>query len=205
MGTDGVYQPVQPAPVSEETSEKQSRDRSTVQFPYSDLDSAVEVARTIHHHAGLECDVEQLAGWMDQSASSGTFRSRYSAARIFGFTETLRGGRVVLTSLGQEVLDPGKEGAAKATAFLNVELFSKMFDLHKGHQLPPPPAIERIMGDLGVSPKQRDRARQTFIKSAQQSRFDRNTGRFIRAIGHRRMATGHERWGDTRRQWRRRE
>jgi len=35
-----------------------------------------------------------------------------------------------------------------------------------GNALPPPPAIERQMEQRGVSPKQKERARQTFMKSA---------------------------------------
>jgi hypothetical protein len=47
--------------------------------------------------------------------------------------------------------------------------------------LPPPPAIERQVTELGVSPKQKERARQTFMKSAQYAGFiDASTGRFVK-------------------------
>jgi hypothetical protein len=36
---------------------------------------------------------------------------------------------------------------------------------------PPPPPVERQMEQLGVSPKQKERARQTFMKSAQYAGF----------------------------------
>jgi hypothetical protein len=36
---------------------------------------------------------------------------------------------------------------------------------------PPPPAIERQVEQLGVSPKQKERARQSFMKSAQYAGF----------------------------------
>jgi hypothetical protein len=66
-------------------------------------------------------------------------------------------------------------------AFLNVELFRVMYDQYKGNALPPPPAIERQMEQLGVSPKQKERARQTFMKSAQYAGFiDSATGRFVK-------------------------
>src|SRR5688572_27337302 len=68
-------------------------------------------------------------------------------------------GRVTLTQLGREVLPgSGEEHAARVTAFLNVELFRAMYDQHKGNVLPPTPAIERQMAQLGVSPKQTERA-----------------------------------------------
>jgi hypothetical protein len=44
-----------------------------------------------------------------------------------------------------------------------------------------PPAIERQMEQLGVSPKQKERARQTFMKSAQYAGFiDASSGRFVK-------------------------
>jgi hypothetical protein len=52
---------------------------------------------------------------------------------------------------------------------------------YKGNALPPPPAIERQMEQLRVSPKQKERARQTFMKSAQYAGFiDSSTGRFVK-------------------------
>jgi hypothetical protein len=77
--------------------------------------------------------------------------------------------------------DSGNGRSAKVTAFLNVELFRVMYDQYKANALPPPPAIERQMEQLGVSPKQKERARQTFMKSAQYAGFiDASTGRFIK-------------------------
>jgi hypothetical protein len=75
----------------------------------------------------------------------------------------------------------GKERVARITAFLNVQLFAAMYERFKDHALPPPPAIERQMEQLGVSPKQKEQARQTFIKSAQYAGFiDASSGRFVK-------------------------
>ena len=157
----------------------QSRERSTVKFPYSDLESAIKVARTIKDRAGISCEIEQLAAWMGQSSTSGTFRSRYSAARLFGFISTNR-KTVLLTELGQDVLNPSRVNKAKATAFLNIELFKKIYATHKGQLLPPTEALKRMIGSLGVTSKQEDRARQTFLKSAETANFiDPTTGVFI--------------------------
>jgi len=55
-----------------------------------------------------------------------------------------------------------------------------MYDQYKGNALPPP-AIERQVAQLGVSPKQTERARQTFMKSAQYAGFiDAASGRFVK-------------------------
>ena len=87
-----------------------------------------------------------------------------------------------LTTLGRDVLSTsGKSASSRVTAFLNVELFKVMYDQYKGSALPPPPAIERQVTELGVSPKQKERARQTFMKSAQCAGFiDATTGRFVK-------------------------
>ena len=165
---------------AEVNSEKKTRGRSTIEFPYSDLGSAVELARMIDSRAGNECEVAQLAAWMGQSATGGTFRSRYSAARLFGLIETVRGGQVKLTALGGDALRPDRSDRAKAQAFLKVQLFRQMYDARKGQALPPAAALERMVTNLGVAPKQAERARQTFVKSAQVAQFiDSQTGVFI--------------------------
>lgn len=156
------------------------RERSTVKFPYSDLSSAIGLAAKIKEKAGLECDTAQLAAWMEQNASGGTFRSRYSAARLFGLIASGRTGSVRLTDLGQDVLDAQESDKAKAKAFLNIDLFRQIYETNKGRTLPPPPALERMMGTLGVTPKQVERARQAFMKSAQVAQFiDPQSGVFI--------------------------
>ena len=159
---------------------KRERERSTISFPYSDLGVAIAIARMINDKAGIECTVDQLAAWLGHSVTGGTFRSRYSAARIFGLIETARGGNVRLTELGRAVLSPQKSDMAKAQAFLNVELFSQIYESCKGYALPPATALESQITRLGVAPKQAGRARQTFIKSAQTAQFiDQRTGFFI--------------------------
>ncbi|VIO77011.1 hypothetical protein [Bradyrhizobium ivorense] len=164
-----------------QTAEEKKRFRSEIEFPYTDLESAVEVAKTINVKAGSSCDVEELAAWMGQSATGGTFRTRIGAAKMFGLIEGAQ-GRVTLTPLGHDVLDnSGVAPGARVSAFLNVELFNAMYEQFKARTLPPPPAIERQVVELGVSPKQKDRARQTFMKSAQYAGFiDSATGRFVK-------------------------
>jgi hypothetical protein len=165
----------------EESTAETKRFRSEIEFPYTDLENAVDLGQTIHSQAGSSCEVDELAAWMGQTATGGTFRTRLGAARLFGLIETGQ-GRATLTQLGRDVLaNSGNERAARIAAFLNVELFRAMYDQYKGHALPPPPAIERQMEQLGVSPKQKERARQTFMKSATFAGFiDSSTGRFVK-------------------------
>jgi len=157
------------------------RDRSTIEFPYSDLESVVEVARELNNRTGgAPVDDAQLATWMNQTAGGGTFRTRMSSARLFGLLD-LSQGRISLTPQGRDIIDDNKSASAKVEAFLRVPLYSAMYSQYQGYALPPPPAIERQMESLGVAPKVKDRARQAFTKSAQYAGFiDHQTGRFVK-------------------------
>lgn len=161
-----------PAALKEQIPEgqKQKRERSSIEFPYGDIDDAVAVASAIHANAGVGCTTDQLAGYMKQVATSGAFRLRLSTARIFGLIETERGS-ITLTALGRHIVDPSHEQVARANAFLTVPLYREIFDKYKGHLLPPAAALEREMASLGVSNKQTDKARQAFERSAERAGF----------------------------------
>lgn len=142
-----------------------SRGKSTIEFPYGDLDDAEEVVTAVHAVGGVNCQWDQLAAKMGQSASGGGFRLRVGAARTFALL-TYERGEVELTDLGIRLLDPKSTRAARAEAFLKVPLFKAAYDKFKGIQLPPPAAIERQFEQLGVAPKQKDKARLVFMRSA---------------------------------------
>src|SRR5262245_24226854 len=97
-------------------SEKQTRERSRIEFAYADLENAVEMVRTLHTRSGARCEVNQLAIWLNQTASGGTFRTRLSASKIFGLIETDR-GFVSLTDLGLSIVDQGAERGARTSGF----------------------------------------------------------------------------------------
>lgn len=154
-------------------------ERSTIAFPYGDLDDALVVVDAIHHDAGTQCTTEQLAAWIDQSAKSGAFRVRLSTARTFGLIESDQ-GTISLTSLGRQAVDPATRDRAKATAFLTVPLYARIYEKYKGTHLPPAAALQREMEGFGVAKKQTPRARQAFERSAEQSGFFRNgKGRLV--------------------------
>jgi hypothetical protein len=156
---------------SESDSEVVKRERSTIQFPYGDLDDAVEIARTIQNNAGsTSCSLSQLAALVRQPISSGAFRLRVSNARGFGLTENER-REVRLTPLGRRIAEPSAEARARVDAFLYVPLYQRIFEHHDGYALPGAAPLERFMRDVGVSPKQTGKARQAFMRSARQAGF----------------------------------
>jgi hypothetical protein len=104
------------------------------------------------------------------NAGTGAFRVRLYAARIFGFIEIERGGKVRLTELGQRAADQNQEAAARVESFLTVPLYRAIYNKYK-HTLPPPKVLESDIVSLGVGRKQAERARQVFERSAQQAGF----------------------------------
>lgn len=153
--------------------DKQARTRevSSIQFPYGDLEQAIEVARAIFEHAGMQCQSDQLAAYLDHQHNSGTYRQKVSTARMFGLIDYER-EQISLTDLGSKIVDQKNEREAKADAFLNVPLYRKVYEDFKGKTLPPRPApFERVIVNYGVSSKQKSKARRAFERSAQQAGF----------------------------------
>ncbi len=141
------------------------RERSTIEFPYLDLDAAIEVANGVHQVGGSSCGWDQLAAQLQQAANGGGFRLRVMTAKTFGLV-TYGQGTVSLTELGKRLNDPQQEKAAKADAFLKVPLYDRIYELFKNGTLPPSDGLENEMVKLGVAPKQKGKARQAFQRSA---------------------------------------
>jgi hypothetical protein len=149
-----------------------ARQRSSIGFPYMDLDDAIEVAQAIHGNVGQgECDDDQLAAWLGLSAKSSGFRVQVYTARMFGVIEPGASGKIKLSGLGRAAVDPNQARSAKVQSFLNVPLYAKVFENYKGGVLPPAAAFERDIVLLGVAEKQKGRARQVFERAAEQAGF----------------------------------
>jgi hypothetical protein len=149
---------------------KRVYERSTIEFPYNDLDDAVEVAKTVHRNAGMSCTLDQLAAYLHVSMTGGAFNGRVGNAGTFRLTKRAS-GTVTLTPLGLRIVDSSTEAEARAEAFLAVPLYLAIHDKYRGYTLPPPAALEREMALLGVAAKQTDKARQAFMRSASQAGF----------------------------------
>ena len=149
------------------------RQRSSIKFPYTDLSEAIAVAEAIHNHAGTQCDRAQLAGFLQQSVSSGAFRLKVATASNFGLVKSSQ-GTVRLTSLGRDIVDSTKSDQAKVRAFFTIPLYQAIYEEFKGRPLPPARALERHMQSMGVPSKQTDKARQAFQRSAEEAGFFRH-------------------------------
>jgi hypothetical protein len=147
-------------------------ERSTIAFPYVDLEGAQQVASAIYSRSGLgACEIDELAAEMDQVVSGGAFRLKTAAAKCFGLVDKDGRAAFSLTDLGRQVVETETSGEALAKAFLEVPLYGAVYEKYRGHKLPPPRALEREMELMGVSSKQTSKARQVFERSATQAGF----------------------------------
>lgn len=159
------------------SGEKQSREQSTISFPYSDLSDAISVAKGLMNCGGVPCEPDQLAAALSNSPTSGGFRTKIATARLFGLIETVH-GKYQLTDLGFAIVDNNREKSAKVDAFLTIPLYKKVYEEFRNRQLPPrPAALQHAFVGFGVSQKQKDRARLVFDRSAQQAGFFDQGGR----------------------------
>jgi hypothetical protein len=146
------------------------RARSSIEFPYTALDDAELIAKGVRDVGATSCEWDQLAAHLNFAANGGGFRLRMIGAKVFGLV-TYERGRVELTDTGLRIVDPKFARAARVDSFLSVPLYKSAFDKLKGQTLPPVAAIERLLESLGVAPKQKDKARQAFMRSAKHAGF----------------------------------
>ena len=157
------------------------RPRSEVAFPYYDLDAAVDVAEKIHDQAGGSCSREQLAPILGYSGTkNGGFLSKVGAARMFGLVEDV-GGMLRPTALASQIYAPieaADEQRGKVEAFLNVELFSKVYERFKGQPLPTSQGLENLLkNEFKVVPAQIKNSLRTLMDSAESAGFFDAAGR----------------------------
>lgn len=158
------------------------RERSRIQFPYLALDEALDVASAMYSNVALgDCEDDQLAAWLKLSPKSSGYRLRTSTAKIFGLIDSPSTGKYRLTDLGQRIVDPDQQGAAKSDAFLTVPLFGAVYERFRGAALPPATALESEFRELGVAEKQTNKARWAFERSAQSAGyFNQGRDRLVR-------------------------
>jgi hypothetical protein len=155
---------------SDDTSQKIARQRTEIAFPYADLDDSVQVAEIIRNQYGGTCSADQLAAVLNQSITSGAFRSKIGAARTYGLLHPKRGD-LETTELANRILTPDTSSDAKVEAFLGVPLFQKLYEAYLGQTLPADAGIEAKMRQLGVPVKGTRFARSVFQRAAKQAGF----------------------------------
>jgi hypothetical protein len=151
-----------------------TRAQSRIQFPYMDLDAAIDVARKMRDRGGSTAFTkDQIAAALGHSVTSGAFATKMHAARMFGVVEA-GAGRFKVTQLGFDAVDPdeARASAARVEAFLRVPLYKRTYEEYRGKTLPSRPhGLERVFVEFGVAPKRGGNARLAFERSARQAGF----------------------------------
>jgi len=141
--------------------------KSTVAFPYANLEEVAAIAKAMYGMGGVPMTRDQIANLVNASPDSSTFIVKLSSARTFGVLAPAPEGKLVLTDLGHRLVGDGPEALqARVEAFLNVELYHKLVEHFQGKRLPPPKGLEAAIVSMGVSERQGDKARQAFDRSA---------------------------------------
>lgn len=124
------------------------RRTSAVAFPYYNLATSILVAKAMRDRAGGACDRTQLAAYLGyKGTNNGSFLTRVTSAKMFGLIEQ-DGGQLRVTARGQAILSPvtGADASrAKVDAFLQVELFRKIYEEFKGQALPPEVGLRNLL------------------------------------------------------------
>jgi len=163
------------------------RGRSGTNSPYFDLDASIKVAETIHLTGGGAATADQLAAWLKyKTTKSGTFLTRVGAAKQFGLI-TSNGKQLVPTERAMTIIAPVMPDdavKAKVEAFLDVELFSKVYEQFRGTQLPGDTGLKNLFSGAAYSilPDRVDQAIRVFRASAEQAGFFATTGDQSRLI-----------------------
>lgn len=157
---------------------KRTAKRSSVSYPYFDHDTSLEVARKIHSEAGGSCEADRLASMLSyKTTKSGTFQTRLSAAKQFGYVRA-DGPLLSVTERANQALHPVlPEDAirAKCEAFLSVELFSKVYDTFKNISLPAKTGLRNLFQQTyGLGEDRLEPAIRVMMDSAQQTGFIHN-------------------------------
>jgi len=152
-------------------AEEAERERSTIPFPYADLNNAKRIPVAIHEKGGTSLSWQQLAAHLNVAVRGGGFRLMAAAAKTFGLVTYAGQGNIQITALGRRICDPQSEASARVEAFLTVPLYNKLFERLKDGPLPANDGLEAEMVRLGVAKKVTDRARQIFQRSAFQAGF----------------------------------
>ena len=160
--------------------------RAKFAYPYFNMKSSLDVARLIYEKGGGSCTPDQLAAFLDyKSVKSGTYQTRTSASRQFGFVQS-GGGEISITERAQNILNPVMpEDAilAKTEAFLAVELFNQIYQQFQGKTLPPGVGLKNLFTQMyNLTNDRVGPAIRVFFQSAEYAGFFATGGNRSRLI-----------------------
>ena len=138
--------------------------------PYLDLSSTIDIVDTIYSIGGDSCEWGQIAASLKQTPTSGNLRLKMLSGRAFGVWD-YQAKTVTLSALGKQILNPETKKKACVDAFLNVPLFSTLFEKFKELPLPADTVLEKHAINIGIVKNQSPKAVRVFKDSARMAGF----------------------------------
>lgn len=141
--------------------------------PKYDLDSSIEVARSLHAHGGRASAPELAALLGYGGTNNGAYLNRVAAARAFGLIAGEgRGATISVTDRALAILQPDyPEGElqARLEAFTAVPLFAEFFERYEAKPLPDQPGLQNALVSMGITEKTVGIALARLMSSAHQA------------------------------------
>jgi hypothetical protein len=162
-------------PLAKPAPQAKTRGQSATKFAVYSLADALGAAQAIHEKGGGRATSEQLAAYLGyKSAKNGAYLELLASARTYGLIAS-EGGQMVITPRAQSILMPVyRESARQAMvdAFLAVPLFERVYDEHRGRELPPKFGLMNLMRThYGIVPGRIEKAYRSLMESAEQAGF----------------------------------
>lgn len=160
---------------------KRNSNRSSVSYPYFDFVQSLEVAKVVHEKGGGACTPDQLVAFLGyKNINSGTYQVRLSSAKQFGLVR-VDNGEIATTDRARQIFSPIMPEdviAAKAEAFLAVELFNSVYDAFQGSTIPSEGGLKNLLlQKYAFSEDRAGPAVKVLLESAEQAGFFSTGGR----------------------------
>jgi len=107
--------------------------------PFLGLSEALVLADKIYEHTGGQASYDLLSRIFDNTRNSSSFTKKLAALKAYGLVAEATKGDVSLTDSGLTIAAPQSPEAsamAKRDALLRIEVYSKVYERHKGKLLP---------------------------------------------------------------------
>ena len=122
--------------------------------PHLRMSEAFSLAGLIWEHGGGQCSFDMLSRLTNNSTGSSSFIKKVNALKTYSLITEIDKSSVTLTELGRDLVAPTSpmvQAQAKKASFLTMEVFSKIYERHKGKLLPADEFLANIVEqDCGI-------------------------------------------------------
>jgi hypothetical protein len=122
--------------------------------PFLGLSDAVMLTDKIYEQAGGQANYDLLSRIFDNTQNSSSFTKKLATLKAYGLVTEASKGEVSLTDSGLAIAAPQSQEAsamAKRDALLRIDVYSKIYERHKGKLLPADEFLKNIIEqDSGI-------------------------------------------------------